>query len=797
MKFLKYSILIVLLALSASAWAQKGIVKGRITDAQTNEPLPFVSVVINGTTIGGMTDMDGNFTIAGLTPGFVRIQASFVGYKPGISKEIQITNAASAYTEIALESSDSELEEVVIYGSAFQRPDESPISLQSIGVSEIENNAGANRDIGKVIQSLPGVASSVSFRNDVIIRGGGPSESRFYLDGIEIPNLNHFGTQGSSGGSVGILNADFISGVDFYSGAFPANRGNALSGVFEFSQKDGNKDRIKFRGTIGASEIAVTADGPIGKNTNFIFSARRSYLQFLFNVIGLPFLPTFSDYQFKVRTKFDSKNELIVLGIGALDQFKLNLGLENPTEEQKYILDYLPVNSQWNYTNGAVYKHFIGKSSQTYALSRNMLNNNSYKYARNDDSSEDNKILDYNSQEIENKFRFENSVRVNEYKINAGFNFDFVKYNNQTKQKIYANNELLSISYDSKLNMFRWALFAQVSKKYMNDRLSLSMGVRSDANDYSDNMRNLLNQISPRFSASFLITEKFSAIFNAGRYYQLPAYTTLGYRDNSDVLKNKENNLKYIQADHIIAGVQYQPGKFTQFSAEVFNKAYSNYPFSVRDQINLANKGSDFGVIGDEEVQSIGTGKAYGFELTSRIKVPEKLSFIAAYTYVRSEFADKNGKYIPSAWDNRHIFTTTLSKPFKKNWNVGFKWRFLGGSPYTPVDFQTSKLKAAWDTQGRAFLDLNKLNEERLNVFHQLDIRVDKNFFFDKWSLMIYLDIQNAYNFQAEQPATVLLDTDETGAPQFEDAEKTLYKLKTIPSQSGLLLPTIGIMIEF
>ena len=181
--------------------------------------------------------------------------------------------------------------------------------MRNIGVTEIKRNPGGNRDISKAIQSLPGVATQVSFRNDIVIRGGAPSENRFYIDGIEIPNINHFSTQGSSGGPVGLINVDFIRDVDFYSGAFPANRGNTLSSVFEFRQKDGRSDKLSSSLTVGSSDFATTLEGPIDAKTTFLASYRYSYLQGLFKLLGLPFLPAYQDYQFKIKHKINSKNE--------------------------------------------------------------------------------------------------------------------------------------------------------------------------------------------------------------------------------------------------------------------------------------------------------------------------------------------------------------------------------------------------------------------------------------------------------------------------------------------------------
>ena len=262
---------ILLLILPFLSLAQNASLKGVVVDATSNEPLPFVNVLVAGTSIGTVTDENGRFVFNDLEPGFVRVEASFVGYRKAISSEIEVNRSGAASIEIKLEKTTSEIEEVTVKASPFRKTIESPVSLRTIGIGEIEKSPGANRDISKVIQSFPGVQSTPAYRNDIIIRGGGPSESRFYLDDVEVPIINHFATQGASGGPVGILNADFIREVNYFSGAFPANRGNALSGVFEFKQIDGNEERMKFHGTIGASEIAATLDGPIGEKNKLCF----------------------------------------------------------------------------------------------------------------------------------------------------------------------------------------------------------------------------------------------------------------------------------------------------------------------------------------------------------------------------------------------------------------------------------------------------------------------------------------------------------------------------------------------
>ena len=788
-------LLILLLIFPAVLFAQRASIQGRVVDAVSNEPLPFVNVIVSGTVLGAATDLDGNFRITGLEPGFIRLEASFIGYQQTLSSEIEVSVANTNFIEIQMEKQKEQLEEVVVRASPFRRTVESPVSLRSIGIGEIEKAPGANRDVSRVIQSFPGVQSTPAFRNDVIIRGGGPSESRFYLDGVEVPFINHFATQGASGGPVGILNADFIREVNYYSGAFPANRGNALSGVLEFNQIDGNSEKLKFQGTLGASEIAGTVEGPIGEKTNFVFSVRRSYLQFLFGLLELPFLPNYTDAQFKLRTRIDAKNEITLIGLGANDIFSLNEDIEDPTPDQEYILSQIPVNEQWSYTLGAVYKHFRDNSFQTFVASRSHLNNGSYKYLENDDSSPENLILDYNSEEIENKLRFENTTRINEYKINFGVNTDFVNYTNRTLQRRFYDTGPEVVNYSTDLNLIKYGFFGQVSKNILKERLSLSLGVRFDGNNYSNSMNNPLEQFSPRFSASYSLTPKWNLNFNTGRYYQLPAYTTLGFKEN-DVLVNKENNLKYISVDHLIGGLEFRPVTAIQFTAEAFYKDYGNYPFSVKDQISLANKGADFGVVGDEEVVSTTKGRAYGAEFQARVNDTKGTNLNFSYTLVRSEFEDLNGNFIPSSWDSRHLLTFTGTKDLKKDWRIGARWRFVGSLPYTPWDLEKSALVEAWDAQGGPYLDFTQLNALRFSPFHQLDVRVDKAFYLNKITAKFYLDIQNLYNFQAEERDIVVRQQDENG--NYITIENgTKYVLETIKSTTGTVLPTIGIILEF
>ena len=422
-----------------------------------------------------------------------------------------------------------------------------------------------------------------------------------------------------------------------------------------------------------------------------------------------------------------------------------------------------------------------------------MLNNSFYKYPDNDETQ--NKSFDYLSTEAENKFRYELTIRDKGFKYNVGSNFEYAKYTNSTSQQFYINDSLTNINYQSDIGLFKYALFGQVSKEIFKSRLLVSLGLRMDGINYNPYMSNILNQFSPRIALSYALTEQISLSGAAGRYFQLPAYTTLGFRNNEGVLVNEEN-AKYIGVNQYNLGVEYRVSKSLLFSLEGFIKDYFNYPIDVFTGASLANQGAEYSsVSGATEASFTGTGMANGIEFLTRINLP-KFSLLASYTYVRSEFTDINGVLIPSSWDSKNLFTLTTSKEFKNSWKAGLKWRFVGGLPYTPYDLELSANVNAWNAKGGPYLDFDQLNANRFASFNQLDVRVDKYFFYDKWTLMLYLDIQNLLNFQAESQDFVIREQNEDGSYKTIN-NGTDYVLNVIPNTSGTILPTIGIMVKF
>ena len=787
----RISFFILLCCLCWNVFAAEYQIKGVVIDKSTRQPLEFVNVLVVGLGIGASTDANGNFLITQVPPGIYRLQASFLGYKTELTPEYRV-NHVTPYVQIELEEENASLNEVVVTASPFQKVPESPVSLRVIGLQEIEKAPGANRDISKVVQNYPGVAfSPIGYRNDLIVRGGGPSENRFYLDGVEIPNINHFSTQGASGGPVGLIDADLIRSVKFYSGAFPADKGNALSSVLDFSLRDGDMERNSLKATLGASEVSFSSNGHIGNKTSYLVSVRQSYLQALFKILGLPFLPAYTDASFKIKTRFDSHNELTLLGLGGIDRMKLNLGIEG--EDAEYMLSYLPEINQETYTVGGVYRHYSQRHVQSIVLSQSYLNNRNVKYRDNDESSEENLTLRLGSIEQETKLRMENTSSWSVWKVKAGFDLNYSRYKSNEYRKVFAN-ALREYDYHTDLSLWRWGMFASVDYAAPDKSFTASMGVRTDGNNYSDKMKELWRQLSPRLSVSYRLIEGLTLSGHVGLYYQLPSYTALGFKGEEGEYVNR--HLDYISVSQESLGLSWTPNENMELSVEGFYKLYGHMPFSLSDQIPLSCKGNDYGTIGNEALSSEAKGRSYGVELMFKWLLTQKLNLSSSLTIFKSEFKDgKQGSYVPSAWDNRFILNMSGTYNFPKHWSLGAKVSCIGGSPYTPYDVEKSSLVEAWNVQGRAYYDYSRYNQERLPVFGQLDVRVDKTFYLKKCMLGFYLDIQNITASKLRQPDT-LMSTGQIENPSAPLSEQR-YVMKSIRQESGTLLPTLGITFEY
>ncbi len=777
-----------------------GEIRGIVMQIDTETPIEGAVVTVVNLNIATITESDGSYTIKNVSPGYQRVHTFCPNYQTQVSESFLVNSASETQHNIYLDRLKIQAAEVRVVASALKAPIESPVSFRSIGTEEIDLTPGANRDISKVVQLSAGVVP-ISFgnRNDVLVRGGSANENKYYLDGIEIPVLNHFAVQGGSGGYASLVNTELLSGVNFYTGGFPSEFTNGVSSVLDMRMKTGNSEKFGAKLILGASDVGVNIDTPISKNgkTTLLASYRRSYLQLLFNVLGLPFLPTYNDFQFKINSKITKRDEVYLIGLGSYDKNKLNLSIDDPDDGQQYILGYLPNNDQYTYVVGLGYKRKMKNGEITTTLSNNLLDNRIYKYHNNDEEQG----LAMNIKSRETEFRVRSQVKFYDlagFTLKAGFGAGYGKMRGTTEQEIYADNEMQQLNYSSSINLWRYDVFATLNRELVSGKLYGSLGLRADGMSYSKLTSNPLKQISPRFSLTYNFAPKWSLGTSVGRYYQEPEYTTLAIKEN-------EATLKYMAVDNYTLGIDFSPNRNSKIKLEGFYKQYHNTAISLLDSLPVSTADLEASVVGAVPAASRGKARAYGMEFTYRNVDLKNTIINFTYTLMRSEQNKMdqnlnviNNEYWASSWDVNNIINISAIHKFPHNWSVGAKWYFVDGLPYTPYDYELSSRIDAWDATNRPYIDPKKYNQERSSPYHQLDIRIDKVWYFKHWRLGFYIDVQNVYNQKSTKQALLLPETDSAGNKIIDPNKPGHYKMKTLDSSfGGTVLPTLGITIEF
>ena len=802
-------ILISSFSFGTSYAQERGLIFGNARDKYTQVPAVGASIALQDSKDGVITDSSGNYRLE-TTTGVKNITITYSGYGSQTKYNIVISSGNAQTVNFELEPEATSLKSIVISldknKSARAADMITPMSTQKLTSEEIKSNPGGNFDVSKVIQVLPGVAGgSQANRNDIIVRGGAPNENVYYLDGIEIPVLNHFQTQGASGGATGILNVSFIDEVQLTSSAFDARYDNALSSTFVIKQRQGNPEKFSGNIRLGASEVAATLEGPLDNKTTFLASARRSYLQYLFQALDLPIRPQYWDFQFKANRAIDKKTTLNIIGIGAIDKFRLAVPRKSSAENE-YILRSNPAIDQWTYTIGASVNRLIKNGYINVALSRNMFNNRANQFE--DNNSGRVQTLDLNSDEIENKLRIDVNKYAGGWRFSYGIMVQYVKYKtdlfNQLTNEIKDNNgnvvsPALTVDLNSIIAFHKYGDFAQLSKRFSNNKLLLSGGVRTDMNSFTTSGNNPLKTLSPRLSFSYKLFPEWDINGSFGSYYKIPSYTNLGFRNNNGKLVNRD--MDYIQNCHYALGVQFIPKNDLRLTLEGFYKEYSNYPTSVRTGISLANQGADFTAVGNEAVISNGIGTTYGVEFFMQQKLIKNTFYALSTTVYKSEFAGSDGKLLPSSWDYGYLVSATLGQKFSRNWELGIKYRLAGGAPYTPFDLVASR--ANYVTTGVGTPDYSALNSLRLKPFKQVDLRIDKKYNYKHTSLNLYIDLQNVFVFKTEgMPRyTFRRNADNSGFetidgnPLQTDGSNAIPV--NLPNDNTSLLPTIGFIFMF
>ena len=757
-----------------------GSINGKVTDSESGLPLEGATVIVENSNFFTVTDENGYFQIPDLPTTSYNVTARFIGFKSQTKFNVIVKSVGNQSLDYTLSPMNELLDEVILMESPFKTSIETPLSTQTFSAVEIETYPGGNNDITRVIQSLPGISPSVGgFRNDIIIRGGGPNETVYYLDGIEIPNINHFSTQGSSGGPVGLVNISFIKDVTLSTSSFGAEYDNALSGVLSFTQKNPNTERFSGNFRFGSSEAGITFEGPLNEKTSYIFSLRRSYLQFIFKAFGFSFLPDYWDYQMKISHRIDDHNFLNFIGIGSIDKLTVNEPDEYSFENQSTI-EQIPIINQNTSTFGISWKRIYKQNNGFFniSLSSNRLKNDFERFQNNVNKTD--KVYSNISSEEETKLRFISSQNFIDFKFSVGGNIQYSKYLNNTLYPFF------EIDYETSIDLIKYGFFIKSSKMFFDDKLGVSLGIRVDQDNFTLN-NNFFENLSPRIALSWSISEddKWKVNLTSGRYFKIPTYTSLGFKNLSNNFIN--NDSEYTRSDHLVFGIEYNNTDSSRFSLEAFNKKYYNYPVSVNDMVSLANKGGDFEVLGNEDVSTSGRGKSYGIEFLYQQKLKNNFYGILSYTFFYSKFSGFDEVFLPSVWDNRNLISFTGGYKLKKNWEISSKLRFTDKTPYAPINNKLSS-----QSYPEIVFDYSQLGNYYLDSFLKLDVRIDKRWNFKTTSMNFYIDIENLLLNEIPIPPEYGLERDNN--------QNVILPWNLIEVESdnrNSIIPSIGFVFDF
>jgi len=761
MKYKKYFILLVLLLIfqNASAQNKKGIITGSVSDHLTKEPVIGASVLIVGASFGAETDIEGRFIIRNLEPGTYSIKVSYVGYNPSVKSDIIVNSVKPAAIDIELFQAAIEINGVTVTSEVFQKDPSETGSTASFSYEEIRRAPGGFEDVIRALSVLPGIGQANPGRNDLVVRGGAPSENLSIVDGFVVPNINHFGSQGATGGPLSFVNLDYVREVTFSSGGFPVLYGDKLSSALRIDLQEGRKDQIGGKATISATQFGLNIDGPAGKNADFIFSARRSYLDFIFNAAGFNFVPEYYDLLSKFTYRIDSKNIISYLFVGAFDDVKFN----NNSAEDRYDNSRILGSAQKQYVTGVSYKHLFEKGIIIFSLSRNFVD---YDAAQKDSLL--NPVFKNKSREGENELKVEMVYKPGSLsEINAGGSVKLIKFNADIKLNSFITSfgETLDItSLNREKEYVKYSFFTQYSDVFFR-RFMFSAGLRGD---YFNGINNGFT-LSPRAALTFMLSGLTNISVSGGLYTQNPSYIWLAAWE-----QNK--NLKPIKTAQLILGVEHKILEDMLLKVEGFYKNYTDYPASLlRTYLVLANTGAGFSgpddnysSFGLEPLVSGGKGNVKGIEFS----VQKKSSMTPVYgilsvTYSEAHFTGLDGIERPGKYDQRWIINLSGGYIFNDKWEAALKFRFATGIPYTPFNSDGTQ-------------SIGKYNSERFKPVHSLDIRVDRRWSFEGWNLITYIDIQNVYNNKSS------------------NSIKWNYREGKVETDSSIgLLPSIGVSLEF
>ena len=701
-----------------------------------NDSIPLATVKIVGSTLGAATGENGRFLIKQVPPGSYEVQASAIGYAPLLRRDVVVR--ASETTEIIFSLAEQSVQvgEVLVTGRQITASD-LPLSTQYLAYKEIQNSAGAFDDVVRTVNALPGVAQSRPDRNDLIVRGGATSENLFLIDNIEFPNIDHFGTQGTSGGAVSFVNLEFVENTAFSAGGFGVRYGDKLSSVLSIEMREGRTDEHRAKATVSATEVGLNLEGPVAESGGYLFSVRRSYLDPVFKYYGFAFAPYYWDFLGKATYQIGNDDKLEALVIGALDRMKFF----NDTQAHFNTNARQLFSSQNEGAGGVTWRHGFDGGYSLVVL-RNSYSE--FNYRQNGDAH--NPHVSNASIERETSLGAEVEMQLaKRTDLSAGVEGRIARMNTSMDLQAFTTGffqdpKTVAVSFSRDTTAHKVSAYAQLAQGIGD--LTITGGVRAE---YLDIITNTY-AAGPRFSLAYALNPTTKLTASVGRYLQAPSYIWVV---GNPIDLNRD--LKYLKVDQYVAGIDHYVRSDLKVTLEGYIKKYFDYPASVtRQYLVMVNTGTEvrevaeaYSSFGLDWLQSGGTGFSHGIDLY----IEKRLSEIPLYgratlSYSETMFKALDGVSRPSSNDQRWKLNIGCGYVIDERWEATGTFRLYTGRPYTPFNTGTfDRLRSDY-------------NSVRVGINHNLDLRVARRWDLGGEKLTAYLDIQNVYNRKIIEPPT-------------------------------------------
>jgi len=708
----------------------KGAINGLITDKESQEPVGFVTVELLQLHKKTSTDSLGQFQFNDLAYGTYQIKVTGVGYESATITDVVVLSARPSIANIKLDPISYTTDEIDVKARYFQKSTGESTSMYNLDFEEVRRAPGAAEDIGRMVQILPGVAPGNDQRNDLIVRGGSPAENMTIIDGIEVPNINHYPTQGSSSGPISLIDVKFIEDVDFSTGGFSARYGDKLSSVLDISFREGYRKKILSDINLSTAGFGGVFEGPLfSQNGSFLLSVRKSYLNLIHNAIRLAAVPDYWDYNFKAVYDFGKNTKLTFIGVGGLDNISFSGDASQISDDNPYGKAF---GNQKEFSTGFNLKTLFRHGY----IQTVVANSTDYTFYQENDIRTD--VLKFNYDSYESDFNAKSEMLYQldqKSSIMLGVTGRYILFKNDTyliADTTAFGNIIPEINVNVKSHFYKASGYVQYTLKLFKDRFILNPSERFD---YFSGINNG-SVLSPRFSMSYDLDPITTLNAALGIYYQAPDYLWIT-ADPSNV------NLKYIRADHYIAGIEHLFASDLRVSVEAYYKKYHDYAVSLAvPTYVMISGGADNGpdlLFGPAE--SAGYGYSRGIDVSIQKKLTGNGIYgMLSYSFAESRVTALSGGEKPGDFDYRHNLTVIAGYQISNDWLVGIKFRYTTGRPYTPFDPVASAIV------GRGVSDFNNFNGARYPDYNRLDLRVDKKWNLKSLSIVSYIELQNVFN---------------------------------------------------